>query len=105
MSQLAIEKNGITGIHTKMLVLENQSYCPFISLSLRSTPKQITWVNILAVLNKQLPLIDETISYIKISVIRLVMYELQLLTVTVTLPLPVIICILAVYTAVEQEPV
>ncbi|KAA6360403.1 MAG: hypothetical protein EZS28_044070 [Streblomastix strix] len=30
MSQLAIEKNGITGIHTKMLVLENQSCCPFI---------------------------------------------------------------------------
>ncbi|KAA6359649.1 MAG: hypothetical protein EZS28_044824, partial [Streblomastix strix] len=30
MSQLAIEKNGITEIHTKMLVLENQSCCPFI---------------------------------------------------------------------------
>ncbi|KAA6381509.1 MAG: hypothetical protein EZS28_022964 [Streblomastix strix] len=30
MSQLAIEKNGITGIHDKMIVLENQSCCPFI---------------------------------------------------------------------------
>jgi hypothetical protein len=30
MSQLSIEKNGITGIHTKMIVLENQSCCPFM---------------------------------------------------------------------------
>ncbi|KAA6355474.1 MAG: hypothetical protein EZS28_048999, partial [Streblomastix strix] len=76
MSQLSIEKNGITGIHTKMVVLENQSCCPFMygltandysfetvvfssytylrSLSPRLTPKQMTWVNILAVLNKQI---------------------------------------------------
>ncbi|KAA6332215.1 MAG: hypothetical protein EZS28_053302, partial [Streblomastix strix] len=68
MSQLSIEKNGITGIHTKMIVLENQSCCPFMygltakdysvtylrSVSPRLTPKQITWVNILAVLNKQI---------------------------------------------------
>ncbi|KAA6364346.1 MAG: hypothetical protein EZS28_040127 [Streblomastix strix] len=54
MSQLSIEKNGITGIHTKAIVLENQSCCPYISLSPRLTPKQITWVNILAVLNKQI---------------------------------------------------
>ncbi|KAA6400732.1 MAG: hypothetical protein EZS28_003746 [Streblomastix strix] len=51
MSQLSIEKNGITGIHTKMLVLENQSCCP--SVSPKFTPKQITLVKILAVLNKQ----------------------------------------------------
>ncbi|KAA6387800.1 MAG: hypothetical protein EZS28_016675 [Streblomastix strix] len=30
MSQLSIEKNGITGINTTMIVLENQSYCPYI---------------------------------------------------------------------------
>ncbi|KAA6390024.1 MAG: hypothetical protein EZS28_014448 [Streblomastix strix] len=30
MSQLAIEKNGITGIHDKMIVLSNQSCCPYI---------------------------------------------------------------------------
>ncbi|KAA6385020.1 MAG: hypothetical protein EZS28_019452 [Streblomastix strix] len=30
MSQLSIKKNRITGTHTKMLVLENQSCCPFI---------------------------------------------------------------------------
>ncbi|KAA6399390.1 MAG: hypothetical protein EZS28_005076 [Streblomastix strix] len=30
MSQLSIEKNGITKIHTKMIVLENQSCCPFM---------------------------------------------------------------------------
>ncbi|KAA6312444.1 MAG: hypothetical protein EZS28_055923, partial [Streblomastix strix] len=30
MSQLSIEKNRITGIHTKMIVLENQSCCPFM---------------------------------------------------------------------------
>ncbi|KAA6373802.1 MAG: hypothetical protein EZS28_030671 [Streblomastix strix] len=114
MSQLTIEKNGITGIHTKMIVLENQSYCPLIygltakdysftryfhlflrisnlpnhlfsivnsyffnvlysnwnslkskfymvfssytylrSVSPRLTPKQMAWVSILAVLNKQ----------------------------------------------------
>ncbi|KAA6375840.1 MAG: hypothetical protein EZS28_028631 [Streblomastix strix] len=53
MSQLSIEKNGITRIHTKMIVLENQSCCPFISDSPKFTPKQITSVNILAVLNKQ----------------------------------------------------
>ncbi|KAA6371602.1 MAG: hypothetical protein EZS28_032871 [Streblomastix strix] len=53
MSQLSIEKNGITGIHTKAIVLENQSCCPYMSVSPRLTPKQITCVNILAVLNKQ----------------------------------------------------
>ncbi|KAA6374147.1 MAG: hypothetical protein EZS28_030325, partial [Streblomastix strix] len=30
MSQLSIEKNGITGIHTKAIVLENQSCCPYM---------------------------------------------------------------------------
>ncbi|KAA6366404.1 MAG: hypothetical protein EZS28_038069 [Streblomastix strix] len=30
MSQLAIEKNGITGIHTKAIVLSDQSCCPYI---------------------------------------------------------------------------
>ncbi|KAA6352989.1 MAG: hypothetical protein EZS28_051484 [Streblomastix strix] len=30
MSQLSIEKNGIIGIHTKAIVLENQSCCPYI---------------------------------------------------------------------------
>ncbi|KAA6371364.1 MAG: hypothetical protein EZS28_033109 [Streblomastix strix] len=30
MSQLSIEKNGITGIHDKMIVLSNQSCCPYI---------------------------------------------------------------------------
>ncbi|KAA6370398.1 MAG: hypothetical protein EZS28_034075 [Streblomastix strix] len=30
MCQLSIEKNGITGIHNKMIVLENQSCCPFM---------------------------------------------------------------------------
>ncbi|KAA6370011.1 MAG: hypothetical protein EZS28_034461, partial [Streblomastix strix] len=30
MSKLAIEKNGITGCHTKAIVLNNQSSCPFI---------------------------------------------------------------------------
>ncbi|KAA6383709.1 MAG: hypothetical protein EZS28_020762 [Streblomastix strix] len=30
ISQLSIEKKEITGIHTKMIVLENQSCCPFI---------------------------------------------------------------------------
>ncbi|KAA6395856.1 MAG: hypothetical protein EZS28_008616 [Streblomastix strix] len=30
MSQLSIEKNGITRIHTKMIVLENHSCCPFM---------------------------------------------------------------------------
>ncbi|KAA6386439.1 MAG: hypothetical protein EZS28_018032 [Streblomastix strix] len=30
MSQLSIEKNGITGIHDKMIVLENQSCCPYL---------------------------------------------------------------------------
>ncbi|KAA6398031.1 MAG: hypothetical protein EZS28_006441 [Streblomastix strix] len=68
MSQLSIEKNGITGIHTKMVVLSDQSCCPYIFglvakdysminsyffISPKFTPKQITCVNILAVLNKQ----------------------------------------------------
>ncbi|KAA6397784.1 MAG: hypothetical protein EZS28_006688 [Streblomastix strix] len=30
MSQLSIQKNRITGIHTRMIVLENQSCCPFM---------------------------------------------------------------------------
>ncbi|KAA6388624.1 MAG: hypothetical protein EZS28_015848 [Streblomastix strix] len=30
MSQLYIEKNGITGIHTKAIVLSDQSCCPYI---------------------------------------------------------------------------
>ncbi|KAA6381969.1 MAG: hypothetical protein EZS28_022503 [Streblomastix strix] len=30
MSQLSIEKNEITGIHTKAIVLENQSQCPYM---------------------------------------------------------------------------
>ncbi|KAA6354279.1 MAG: hypothetical protein EZS28_050194 [Streblomastix strix] len=30
MCQLAIEKNGITGIHTKAIVLGNQSCCPYL---------------------------------------------------------------------------
>ncbi|KAA6402369.1 MAG: hypothetical protein EZS28_002104 [Streblomastix strix] len=30
MSQLSIEKNGITGIHTKAIVLENESCCPYL---------------------------------------------------------------------------
>ncbi|KAA6367403.1 MAG: hypothetical protein EZS28_037070 [Streblomastix strix] len=30
MSQLSIEKNGITGIHNKIVVLENQSCCPYM---------------------------------------------------------------------------
>ena len=31
MSKLTINKNALTGCHTKMIVLENQSCCPFIS--------------------------------------------------------------------------
>ncbi|KAA6366516.1 MAG: hypothetical protein EZS28_037958 [Streblomastix strix] len=30
MSKIATEKNGITGIHTKMVVLKDQSCCPYI---------------------------------------------------------------------------
>ncbi|KAA6380192.1 MAG: hypothetical protein EZS28_024280 [Streblomastix strix] len=30
MSQLSIEKNGITGIHTKAIVLSDQSCCPYL---------------------------------------------------------------------------
>ncbi|KAA6361343.1 MAG: hypothetical protein EZS28_043130, partial [Streblomastix strix] len=30
MSQLSIEKNGLTGIHTKAIVLSDQSCCPYI---------------------------------------------------------------------------
>ncbi|KAA6355331.1 MAG: hypothetical protein EZS28_049142, partial [Streblomastix strix] len=30
MSQLSIEKNGITGIHTKAIVLSDQSCCPYM---------------------------------------------------------------------------
>ncbi|KAA6375004.1 MAG: hypothetical protein EZS28_029470 [Streblomastix strix] len=30
MSKIATEKNGITGIHTKMIVLKDQSCCPYI---------------------------------------------------------------------------
>ncbi|KAA6358042.1 MAG: hypothetical protein EZS28_046431, partial [Streblomastix strix] len=30
MSQLSIEKNGITGIRTKAIVLENESCCPYL---------------------------------------------------------------------------
>ncbi|KAA6401112.1 MAG: hypothetical protein EZS28_003361 [Streblomastix strix] len=29
-SKIATEKNGITGIHTKMVVLKDQSCCPYI---------------------------------------------------------------------------
>ncbi|KAA6361641.1 MAG: hypothetical protein EZS28_042832 [Streblomastix strix] len=30
MSKIATQKNGITGIHTKMVVLKDQSCCPYI---------------------------------------------------------------------------
>ncbi|KAA6389566.1 MAG: hypothetical protein EZS28_014908 [Streblomastix strix] len=30
MSKIAIQKNGITGIHTKAIVLKDQSSCPYI---------------------------------------------------------------------------
>ncbi|KAA6371919.1 MAG: hypothetical protein EZS28_032554 [Streblomastix strix] len=30
MSKIATEKNGITGIHTKMVVLKDQSCCPYV---------------------------------------------------------------------------
>ncbi|KAA6355484.1 MAG: hypothetical protein EZS28_048989 [Streblomastix strix] len=41
MSYLSIEKNGITGIHTKMIVLKNQSCCPFMY---RQTAKDFSYM-------------------------------------------------------------
>ena len=30
MSKLTVQKNALTGLHTKMIVLENQSCAPFV---------------------------------------------------------------------------
>ena len=42
MSKLTVQNNALTGLHTKMIVLENQSCCPYIS-GLTSKDYIIEW--------------------------------------------------------------